>query len=253
MAKPISIGLRRRVYAAISEGLSCREAAVRFKASASSAIRWQAQMRASGDIAPLRNGGDRKSGRIEAEAEFILRQVEERRDITLTELQEKLAAHGTQVGIGTLWRFFDRRKITYKKMTAPAAEQQRADVAAAREKWGADQPLLNPEKRVFVDETGITTKMARLRGRAPRGKRCIAAIPHGHWMTTTFTAGLRRGKRSAPMVLDGPMEGEHFLAYVEPFLVPELMPGDIVVMDNLPAHKMTGVRSAIETSGAHLP
>ena len=89
MAKPISIDLRRRVCAAISEGLSCREAAVRFRVSASSAIRWQAQMRACGDIAPLRNGGDRKSGRIEAEAEFILRQVEERRDITLTELQEK--------------------------------------------------------------------------------------------------------------------------------------------------------------------
>ena len=115
MAKPISIDLRRRVYAAISEGLSCREAAVRFKVSPSSAIRWQAQMRAWGDIAPLLNGGDRKSGRIEAEAEFILRQVEERRDITLTGLQEKLVAHGTRVGIGTLWRFFDRRKITYKK------------------------------------------------------------------------------------------------------------------------------------------
>lgn len=105
---------------------------------------------------------------------------------------------------------------------------------------------------MFIDETGITTKMARLRGRAPRGERCIAAIPHGHWMTTTFTAGLRLGKLSAPMVLDGPMDGEHFLAYVEQFLVPELMPGDIVVMDNLPAHKITGVRSAIETSGAHL-
>jgi transposase len=105
---------------------------------------------------------------------------------------------------------------------------------------------------VFIDETGITTKMARLRGRAKRGERCIAAIPHGHWMTTTFTAGLRLGKLSAPMVLDGPMDGKHFLAYVEQFLVPELMPGDIVVMDNLPAHKITGVRSAIETSGAHL-
>ena len=94
----------------------------------------------------------------------------------------------------------------------------------------ADQPLLNPEKLVFIDETGITTRMARLRGRAPRGKRCIAAVPHGHWMTTTFTAGLRLGQLSAPRVLDGPMDGEHFLACVEPFLVPELRPGDIVVI-----------------------
>ena len=115
MAKSISIDLRRRVCAAISEGLSCREAAARFKVSASSAIRWRTQMKASGDITPLLNGGDRKSGRVEAEAEFILRQVEERRDITLADLQEKRAAHGMRVGIGTLWRFFDRRKITYKK------------------------------------------------------------------------------------------------------------------------------------------
>jgi hypothetical protein len=69
---------------------------------------------------------------------------------------------------------------------------------ACARKWAADQPLLNPEKLVFIDETGITTKMARLRGRAPMGERCIAAIPHGHWMTTTFTAGLRLGKLSAP-------------------------------------------------------
>ena len=115
MARAISVDLRRRVCAAISEGLSRREAAIRFSVSPSSAIRWQAQMQASGDIAPLLNGGDRKSGRIEAEAEFILQQVEERCDITLAELQEKLRERGTRVGIGTLWRFFDRRRITYKK------------------------------------------------------------------------------------------------------------------------------------------
>jgi transposase len=115
MARAISVDLRRRVCAAISEGLSRREAAIRFSVSPSSAIRWQAQMQASGDIAPLLNGGDRKSGRIEAEAEFILQQVEERCDITLAELQEKLRERGTRVGIGTLWRFFDRRRMTYKK------------------------------------------------------------------------------------------------------------------------------------------
>jgi transposase len=115
MARAILVDLRRRVCAAISEGLSRREAAIRFSVSPSSAIRWQAQMQASGDIAPLLNGGDRKSGRIEAEAEFILQQVEERCDITLAELQEKLRERGTRVGIGTLWRFFDRRRMTYKK------------------------------------------------------------------------------------------------------------------------------------------
>ena len=105
---------------------------------------------------------------------------------------------------------------------------------------------------MFIDETGATTKMARLRGRAPRGERCIAAIPHGHWKTTTFTAGLRTSGLVAPMVIDGPMDGAAFLAYVEQVLVKDLAPGDIVIMDNLPAHKVAGVRRAIEAAGASL-
>ncbi len=94
--------------------------------------------------------------------------------------------------------------------------------------------------------------MARLRGRAARGERCRAGVPHGHWKTTTFTAGLRLGGLSAPMLLDGPMDGDAFRAYVTHVLVPELTPGDIVVMDNLPAHKVSGVRDAIEAAGASL-
>ena len=105
---------------------------------------------------------------------------------------------------------------------------------------------------IFIDETGLNTKMARLRGRSPRGERCRAAVPHGHWKTTTFTAGLRLSGMAAPMVLDGPMDGAAFLAYVRRVLVPELSPGDIVVMDNLPAHKVSGVREAIEAVGAEL-
>jgi transposase len=94
--------------------------------------------------------------------------------------------------------------------------------------------------------------MARLRGRAARGERCRADVPHGHWKTTTFTAGLRLDGLSAPMLLDGPMDGDAFHAYVIHVLVPELTPGDIVVMDNLPAHKVSGVRHAIEAAGASL-
>ncbi len=94
--------------------------------------------------------------------------------------------------------------------------------------------------------------MARLRGRARRGERCRAAIPHGHWKTTTFTAGLCLDGLIAPMVLDGPMNGEAFIAYVEQVLAPALTPGELVVMDNLPAHKVTGVRKAIEGAGARL-
>ena len=94
--------------------------------------------------------------------------------------------------------------------------------------------------------------MARLYGRAPRGERCRAAVPYGHWKTTTVIAGLRLTGIAAPMVLDGPMNGEAFRAYVEQVLVPELTAGDVVVMDNLPAHKVGGIREAIEQAGATL-
>jgi transposase len=105
---------------------------------------------------------------------------------------------------------------------------------------------------VFIDETGATTKMARLRGRSPRGERCRAAVPHGHWKTTTLVAGLRVDGITAPMVIDGAMNGETFTAYAETLLAPTLSPGDIVVMDNLPAHKVKGARQAIEKAGAIL-
>ncbi len=105
---------------------------------------------------------------------------------------------------------------------------------------------------IFIDETGASTKMARLRGLAVRGERCRASVPHGHWKTTTFTAGLRLSGLTAPMVLDRAMNGPAFLAYVEQVLAPDLAPGDIVVMDNLPAHKVAGVRQAIEAAGAAL-
>jgi transposase len=111
---------------------------------------------------------------------------------------------------------------------------------------------LEPERLVFIDETGASTKMARRYGRAPRGQRCRAPVPHGHWKTTTFVGALRLHGMTAPMVLDGAMHGAAFLAYVEQVLVPTLGPGDIVVMDNLPAHKPVAVRHAIEAAGAEL-
>ena len=94
--------------------------------------------------------------------------------------------------------------------------------------------------------------MARLRGRAPRGQRLRVGIPRGHWKTTTFVAGLRLTGLTAPFVLDGPMNRSAFLAYVSRVLVPELKPGDIVILDNLPAHKGGRVREAIEAAGASL-
>ena len=105
---------------------------------------------------------------------------------------------------------------------------------------------------MFIDETWASTNMARTRGRAPRGERLRAAIPHGHWKTTTFVAGLRKSGMAAPMVLDGPINGAAFQAYVDQVLVPDLRAGDVVIMDNLSSHKRPGIRAAIEAAGASL-
>ena len=105
---------------------------------------------------------------------------------------------------------------------------------------------------VFLDETWATTSMTPTRGRAPRGRRCLGRAPQGHWHTTTFVCALRQDGLAAPCVLDGPINGQAFLAWVRQMLAPELRPGDLVVMDNLSSHKVHGVRQAIKAAGAQL-
>ena len=111
---------------------------------------------------------------------------------------------------------------------------------------------MDPERFIFLDETGAATNMVRRYGWGPRRERLVDAAPHGHWRTTTFIAGLRSTGFVAPLVLDGPMTGEAFLAYVGQFLAPTLAKGDVVVLDNLAAHKVAGVRQAIRATGASL-
>ena len=122
----------------------------------------------------------------------------------------------------------------------------------ARAAWRDRQPTLDVARLVFVDETGTATNMAPRRGRCRRGERLIGRVPHGHWKTTTFVAGLRCDAITAPFVVDRPMNGDIFKAYIEQCLAPTLTPGDIVIMDNLAAHKVAGVREAIERTGATL-
>jgi transposase len=111
---------------------------------------------------------------------------------------------------------------------------------------------MDPARFVFIDETGTATNLARRYGRSPSGARLVAAVPHGHWRTTTFIAGLRQTGVIAPLVLDGPMTGRAFRAYGAQFLAPALAPGDVVVLDNLAAHQADGVRQAIAAAGASL-
>jgi transposase len=139
-----------------------------------------------------------------------------------------------------------------EKKTAHAAEQERPDILRRREAWFEDQLDLDPERLVFIDETWTSTNMARLRGRAPKGQRLRVAVPHGHWKTTTFVAGLRRDGIVAPFVLDGPINRDAFETYVAQVLAPELRAGDVVIMDNLSSHKGPRVRALIEAAGASL-
>ena len=252
MTRPLSNDLRRRVVTAVAGGMSRRGAARRFGIAPSTAIKWVRAWQRTGSFRPRPQGGDRRSHRIEARAEVVLTLVEETPDMTLAEIAAHLESeHGVRVSQSTVWRFFHRRGITFKK-TAHASEQQRLDVLQRRQAWFETQPNLDPERLVFVDETGASTKMTRRRGRAPRGHRCRAPVPHGHWKTTTFVGALRLSGMTAPMVLDGAMHGAAFLAYVEHVLVPTLKPGDIVVMDNLACHRSVAVRDAIRHAGAEL-
>jgi len=133
-----------------------------------------------------------------------------------------------------------------------AAEQERPDVQERRAWWQATMLDLDPRRLVFLDETAANTKMTRLYGRARRGQRVVGRAPHGHWKTTTFLAALRHDGLSAPLVVDGPMNADVFLAYVQQHLAPTLSEGDVVIMDNLAAHKRAGVREAIAARGASL-
>ena len=125
-------------------------------------------------------------------------------------------------------------------------------MARKRTRWKARQASIDRKRLVFIDETWVKTNMEPLRGWGPRKERLRAHVPHGHWKTMTFLAALRHDRIDAPWVIDGPINGKVFSAYVEKILVPTLAQGDIVVLDNLGSHKGKPARAAIRAAGAHL-
>jgi transposase len=175
MARAYSQDLRERVVDAADGGLSARQAAERFGVGVSTAIVWVRRAR-TGER-PARRQGQPKGSKLDICADYLLGLIATTPHISLKETQARLAEEkGVSAAIGTLWRFFAARAITFKK-TAHAAEQDRADVVAAREAWFAGQLDLDPARLVFIDETGLSTKMARLRGRCARGERLRSGIP----------------------------------------------------------------------------
>ena len=173
-------------------------------------------------------------------------------DLTIEELRWALAERGLRFGFGTLHRFLARHRMTRKKKTGQTSEQDRPYVRQRRQAWAGAQARLDPGRLVFLDGTGTKTNMARTHGRAPRGQRLQMSVPHGHWHTSTVIAGLTLRGSIAPRVLDGPMNRAAFGTYVERVLVPELRPGDIVILDDLLSHKGSRVRNLVRAAGAEL-
>jgi transposase len=125
-------------------------------------------------------------------------------------------------------------------------------VIAKRLDWEQSLPGVDVEKLLFLDESAVNTAMVRTRGRCPRGQRLVDSAPAGLWQSSTLVAAVCLDGVVAPMVIDGPLNGESFAQYVEGSLVPELTPGTIVVMDNLPVHKSDRVAGAIAAAGCTL-
>ena len=251
MGRAYSLDLRERVVAAVAAGESCRAVAATFKVSVASVVKWSQRFRATGSAAARPMGGNRPYV-LAAERDWLL-------DADCRAAGPDLA--GAACGA---WRSAGSRsaitrsgtssstKASASKKSLHASEQDRPDVARRRAQWKKYQGRLDPARLVFIDETWAKTNMTRTHGRAPRGERLVAKVPHGHWRTLTFLAALRCDRIDAPCVIDGPINGESFLAYVEQVLVPTLKPGDIVIMDNLGSHKGKAVRRAIRAAGAKL-
>lgn len=178
--------------------------------------------------------------------------VAEQPDIYLHELQSKLETeHGVRLSQRLLSESCRASGLTRKK-TLIAAEQEREDVQQKREHWKQSQGDIDPDRVIFIDETWAKTNMTRRYGRVLRGTRVVEGVPFGRWQTATFIGALRSTGLIAPLTVDGPINGQLFLAWVQQHLVPALTTGDVVVMDNLSSHKVKGVRKAIESAGAEV-
>jgi transposase len=199
----------------------------------------------SANPARSRRGRPAPPGRL-AHADAIRAGCRARPDATLQELRQQL---GLTLSTATLCRALKALRLTLKKKLLRAAEAERPDVVERRVAWPAERLGLPIHCLVFLDETCAKTNMTRPRGRAPLGERRVAAGPFGHWKTTTFLAAQRHDGLAAPLVIDGALNGPLFLADIRQELVPVLRPGDVVVMDNLAAHKVAGVREAVEAAG----
>ena len=227
--------LRGRVLAAIDGGMAARSAASVFRVSVSYIYKALIRRRRTGEVSASSRRGHRPRKLTPEQETALAAHIAAHPDVTLAALQAWLAAeHAVRLSNGAMWSAVDRLGLSFKKRrSAPPNRTVRMSRRGA-----ASGSRRSPSSTRTSSFSSTNTKMTRLYGRAPRGRRLLAQAPFGHWKTTTFVAALRRDRLTAPMVLDGPMTGQAFLAYVGQVLIPTLKPDDIVVMDNLPAHKI---------------
>ena len=246
--RPYSDDLRQRIHEACQAGDSTAEVAERFGVSTAFVRRLQQRFRQTGSIAPL-PGGHGPAPQLAAYEGALRQAVRERPDATPAEHRQRLNPPASRV---TVWRALRRLRLSRKKKSTHASERDRPDVAEARRRWPGRLAGIAPNDLVFLDETGANTALQRTHGYAPKGERVVASAPLGGWQTVTFVGALTAGGLVAPWALEGAMNGGWFLAYVEQVLVPALRPGMVVVMDNLPCHKVRGVEEAIRAAGCRL-
>ena len=250
MTRAVSNDLRERFVSAVLVGESCRSVASRFGVSVSAVMKWSQRFQSTGSVAPARMGGYRRRI-LEPHRGFIAERLAQTPHLTLHGLKAELALRGVHVSRNTVWQFLRHEGLCFKK-TLFALEQARTDIARRRRRWKAVQGSLDPRRLVFIDETRIKTNMTPLRGWGPKGKRLRGFAPHGHWRTLTFLGALRCDQLVASCVVDGPINGQCFRAYIEQQLAAVLRPGDIVIMDNLGSHKSIAVQQIIRAAGARL-
>lgn len=246
MAATYSQYVRDRVLAAYDNGMRTGQIVKTFAVSPAWARRVKQCRRETGRTTALPRGG---ATIIKIDMQRLAELVHEQPDATMLELRDRLGVACTESAICLALKRLD---LTFKKKTIHAAEQDRPGVAQRRQEWKSEQPGTDGHRLIFIDETWMKTNMTRLRGRARRGERLIDKTPHGHWKTTTLIAALGMSGIRCSTVVDGAVNGDIFESFVEHILIPELRPGDVVIMDNLSSHKRARTRNLIEAAGAEI-
>jgi transposase len=244
-----SMDLRERVAAAVDGGDGSRRQIARlFRVSVSFVTRLLKRRREEGTLAPAPHGGGPRRALDAADRWRLAGLVKDHNDDTLEELRRR---GGFRCSLTTIWRALRRLGLTRKKKSMHADERQRPDVRRKRRSFRSRVKRIEPRRLRFVDESGVTTAMARAYGWAPRGERAVGSAP-GRWESFSTVAAVGLDGVHAPLILPGAIDTAAFESYVEDVLAPRLRPGDVVVWDNLPAHQGSAAAAAVHRAGAKL-